>query len=185
MDTIVDTPLPSGRHADVALLIIDVQQGLFNRSTPIYNAQGLLDNITTLVECAHRAGVPVVYVQHANQGSLAEGTQDWQLHPRLHPLDKDWLIHKRHGSAFQATPLKARLEADGIARLVVTGLVTHGCVRATCLDAVKLGYQVVLVQDGHSNFHKQAAQLIEEWNHKLGESGIELRAAQEISFGDR
>jgi len=35
--------------------------------------------------------------------------------------------------------------------------------------AKELGYRVILAQDGHSNFSKQAAKLVEEWNQKLSE----------------
>jgi len=167
---------------DVALLVIDVQKSLFAKSTPIYNAEGLLENVNHLIDCARQANVPVVYLQHCNDSFLAEGSDGWQLHPQLHPPVNDLMIHKRHGSAFKQTPLKAQLDARGVSSLVVTGLVTQGCVRATCLDAKKLGYRVVLASDGHSNYHKQAAKLIQELNQKLSEAGVELRASSEINF---
>ena len=66
--------------------------------------------------------------------------------------------------------------------MVVTGLVTQGCVRATCLGAKKLGYKVILVSDGHSTYHKQAAHLIAEWNQKLSAGTVELQEAREIEF---
>jgi nicotinamidase-related amidase len=122
----------------------------------------------------------VFYVQHANESWLAPGSDGWQLHAGLRPLAIDGAIQKRHGSAFQGTDLGKELAARAISRLVVTGLVTHGCVKATCLDAVKLGYGVILVKDGHSNFHKKAADVIAEWNQKLSEGGVELKSTQEL-----
>jgi nicotinamidase-related amidase len=166
----------------IALLIIDVQQGLFAKSTPIYQADALLKNIGILVDRAHRAGVPVFYVQHSDKRFLVKGSEEWQLHPDLHPLDADCIVHKLHGSAFQDTGLGQELKSKNIKSLVVTGLVTHGCVRATCLDAKKLGYRVILAQDCHSNFSKQAAKLIEEWNQKLSAKMIELKSTREIKF---
>jgi nicotinamidase-related amidase len=175
---------PAAKHQkDIALLVIDVQQGLFAKSIPIYQADELLKNIGTLVDRAHRAGAPVFYVQHSSEKILPEGSGEWQLHPRLRPLKKDRIIHKQHGSAFQDTPLGEVLEANCIRRLVVMGLVTHGCVRATCVDASKRGYQVILASDGHSNFHKQAARVIAEWNQKLSEGIVQLKLTQEIDFG--
>jgi nicotinamidase-related amidase len=165
-----------------ALLVIDLQQGLFKKSIPIYNADLLLEHITSLIDRAHRSGAPVFYVQHANTGFLAEGTEGWQFHPDLHPTPNDTIIHKRHGSAFQETPLGTELAARNIHHLIITGLVTHGCVKATCLDALKQGYHVTLVRDGHSNYHAQAGPIIEEWNQKLAEAGADLKAAQEIAF---
>ena len=166
----------------MALLIIDVQQGLFGKSTPIYKADELLKNIHRLVDRAHRAGAPVFYVQHSDKRALVKGSDDWQLHPDLHPLDTDHIIHKQHGNAFEATNLGQELKAKNIGSVVVTGLVTHGCVRATCLGAKELGYRVILARDGHSSFSKQAAKLIEEWNRKLSEKMIELKSTCEIKF---
>jgi len=174
---------PAIKHQkDVALLVIDVQQGLFAKSIPVYHADDLLKNIGTLVDRAHRAGVPVFYVQHSSEKILVEGSDEWQLHPQLRPLKKDRIIHKHHGSAFQDTSLGEELEARRIKRLVVMGLVTHGCVRATCVDASRRGYQVTLVSDGHSNFHKQAARVIAEWNQKLSGGIAQLKPTQEIDF---
>jgi nicotinamidase-related amidase len=65
---------------------------------------------------------------------------------------------------------------------VVTGLVTHGCVKSSCVGAQELGCKVVLVADGHSSYSKHAARLIEEWNEKLSHGIAELQSAQEVKF---
>jgi nicotinamidase-related amidase len=171
-------PTPSNQ---TALLVIDVQNELFAKPTPVYRAETLLANIRALVDRAHQAGVTVYYIQHTTD-SMPAGSEKWQLHPQLHPVDSDKLIQKHHGSAFQKTLLKNQLDAAGVTRLVIAGLVTHGCVKAACLDAKKFGYAVTLVTDGHSNFHKQAVQVIEEWQQKLSEAGVELKSTAQIEF---
>jgi aminoglycoside 6'-N-acetyltransferase len=165
-----------------ALLVIDVQQGLFAKSTPVYEAEALLENINALAERAHQAGAPVFYIQHSDQKALAFGSEAWQLHSQLHPESGDCIIHKQHGNAFEATDLGSALKANGVGAVVVAGLVTHGCVRATALGARALGYRVILAQDGHSSFSKQAAQLIVEWNEKLGQDTAEVKPTAEIDF---
>lgn len=167
----------------IALLVIDVQKGLFERSTPVYRADDLLDTISALVDRAHHTGAPVVYVQHANKANLKKRTDGWQLHPRLKPAEGDLIIHKRHGNAFEETGLDDELKARNVGCVAITGLVTHGCVKATCIGGEKLGYRVILVKDGHSSFSKQAGDLIEEWNRKLGEGVAELCLASEVDFG--
>jgi nicotinamidase-related amidase len=169
-------------NATQALLVIDVQQALFEKSTPIHKAHDLIENIRTLIAQAHDGGVPVFFIQHANDSFLAHGSPGWQLHPELQPAEIDILVDKRHGNAFEQTPLRQELEARGVDTVVVTGLVTRGCVRATCLGAQELGYRVVLVSDGHSSYHKKAASVIEEWNQKLSEGGVDLRPTREITF---
>jgi nicotinamidase-related amidase len=121
-------------------------------------------------------------VQHSSEKILPNGSEGWQLHPRLRPLKKDRIIHKHHGSAFQDTPLGEELEALRIRRLVVMGLVSHGCVQATCGDANHRGYQVTLVSDGHSSFHRQAAKIIEQCNQRLSDGIVQLKPTREIDF---
>ena len=165
-----------------ALLVIDVQQGLFRKSTPIYQAEELLENINLLVDRAHQVGAPVFYIQHSDTRALVKGSQDWQLHPELQPQRLDSIIHKQHGNAFEDTNLDTLLKSKHITHLVIAGLVTHGCVKATCLGARQLGYTVILVKDGHSNYSKDAGRLIEEWNQKLGAQGCELAATSQIEL---
>jgi nicotinamidase-related amidase len=168
--------------ARTALLIIDVQQGLFEKPTPVYHADELLGNLCHLIEEARRAEAPVFFIQHANQSFLAEGSPGWQLHPGLQPEGTDLIVHKRHGSAFQDTLLKAELDARSVDTLVITGLVTNGCVRATCEAALKQGYRVILASDAHSTYQKKAATLIDEWNQRLGEQGAEPVETAAIRF---
>lgn len=92
------------------------------------------------------------------------------------------MVEKSHGNAFLETPLAQELRARGVTTVVVTGLVTHGCVKNTSLGAKEAGFGVVLVQDGHSSFSGDAARLIQEWNRKLGEGGAEVKPTKEIAF---
>jgi nicotinamidase-related amidase len=168
--------------AKTALLIIDVQSELFQKSTPIYRAKVLLENIQALIECAHQAGIPIIYIQHSSNAFLIKGSAGWQIHPQLKPLKGEQIIHKRHPSAFEETGLKELLDSKGIQKLVIAGLVTHGCVKATSLDALKRGYQVVLVSDAHSSYSKDAAKLITEWNEKIGKAGAVLQETGAVAF---
>lgn len=66
--------------------------------------------------------------------------------------------------------------------VVVTGLVAYGCVRATCLGALKEGYNLVLVSDAHSNFSKDAHNMIEKWNREHGSKGEMLVGTKSVTF---
>ncbi len=167
---------------NTALLVIDVQKELFEKSTPIYKADELLENLCSLIDQAHNTGVPVFFIQHSSHKSLQRGTEGWKLHSKLHPQAIDYLVEKQHANAFEKTNLRELLDSLNIQQLVITGLVTHGCVKATGLGARELGYSVILVKDGHSNFHQQAPQLIAEWNKKLSLEGVKLLATQEVVF---
>ena len=167
---------------EMALLVIDVQKGLFEKSTPIYKAKQVLENINALINKARQESIPVIFIQHSNHKTLEEGSDAWQLHPEIQPLAEDVVIHKLHGNAFEGTNLRAELEKRNVSVLVTTGLVTHGCVKATCLGAMGEGYQVVLVSDGHSNYSQDAVQLIEKWNRVISEKGADVIEAQKVRF---
>ena len=165
-----------------ALLVIDVQHGLFQKATPIYQAEQLLQNLNRLIERARTHGVPVIYIQHSATRHLVRGSAEWQLHPRLNQPDRESVIHKLHGNAFEDTNLAELLRDEKVGRLVVAGLVTHGCVKATCLGGRELGYPVTLVSDAHSSYSQDASGLIEEWHAKLSDAGVTLRSTEEVTF---
>ncbi len=168
---------------NVALLVIDVQQGLFERPTPVYKAEQLLQNINALVDRAHHDNVPVFYIQHSGKEILLKDSPAWHFHPQIQPLDGDGIVHKQHGNAFEETTLDEALKAKAVTSLVITGLVSHGCVKDTCLGALDLGYKLILVRDAHSNLSKEAARIIEDLNQEMSLKKVELRSTAEISFG--
>ncbi len=177
------TPLPQNELAmKSALLVIDIQKGLFNKSTPIYQADEFLRNVKFLIKKAHAEGIPVIYIQHSNPSGLVYGSHDWQLHPDIHPINDETLIHKLHGDAFEDTSLHQILQSKNINRLIITGLVTHGCVKSTTIGALDLGYKVILVKDGHSNYSKDAVKLIAKWNQELAKFGAEVQTTKNIIF---
>lgn len=165
-----------------ALLVIDVQVGLFSKSKGIYRADQLLDNINGLIDKARGAGAAVFFIQHENEKFLRRDSEPWQFHPRIRPLATETIIHKQHGNAFEDTELLDELNKREVNTLVICGLVTHGCVRATCQGALNLGYHTVLVSDGHSSYSKDAQKLIEKWNQTLADKGAVLKNAAKVGF---
>ena len=86
------------------------------------------------------------------------GTWGAELHPRLHLPPGSLLLTKGEGerddaySGFQAHDESGRsleqvLRQAGIRRLLVGGLATDYCVRATVLDALALGFEVIVLAD--------------------------------------
>jgi nicotinamidase-related amidase len=166
-----------------ALLVIDVQRGIFEKSTPVYRAEELLSNIGILADRAREAGAPVFYVQHSDKLGLKRGSKEWELHPRLAPLPADSIVHKLRPNAFDGTGLDGILKSKNVGRVVVAGLVSHGCVKATCLGAKKLGYEVILASDAHSSYSKDAVKHFEETNERLESEKVKLARTNEVVFG--
>lgn len=165
-----------------ALLVIDVQRALFTRHDPVFNDWKVVETINALVTRAYLFGVRVAYVQHENNSILVKGSDGWLFHPEIKPKASDLAVHKKQGNAFLDTELQSDLEARGIQNLLITGLVTQGCVRATSLGGLKLGYNVFLVQGAHSNYSKDAESVIEKNEAELQEAGVHLVTPEQIDF---
>ena len=142
-------------HADrphTALMVIDVQNGVVGDA---HQRDTVVANIGTLVDKARGEGVPIVWVQHSDDG-LEKGSEAWAYVPELSRQESEPLIHKSYGDSFEATDLEAVLAAAGIGRLVVTGAQTDACIRSTIHGAFARGYDVTLVGDAHTTEDQSA-----------------------------
>jgi nicotinamidase-related amidase len=139
MTTLKDRP-------KTALLVIDVQTGVV-AGAPKRDA--VVANVGNLVEKARRERVPVVWVQHSDEG-LARGSDNWRIVPELAPGDAEPLVEKNYGDSFEATTLETVLSGLGVGRLVVVGAQTDACVRSTLHGAFVRGYDTTLVSDAHT-----------------------------------
>jgi nicotinamidase-related amidase len=102
-----------------------------------------------MVEKARGEQVPVVWVQHSDEG-LARGSDEWRIVPELRPDDGEPLIEKNYGDSFEATNLEEVLAGLGVGRLVVVGAQTDACIRSTLHGAFTRGYDATLVGDAHT-----------------------------------
>jgi maleamate amidohydrolase len=74
----------------------------------------------------------------------------------LEPLDGEPVIEKQWASAFFDTDLDQQLSALGVDSLVVTGLTTSGCVRASAVDGLQNDYQVVVAEEAVGDRNPEA-----------------------------
>ncbi len=129
-----------------ALLVIDVQTGVV-RGT--HERDAVVANVGSLVEKARRERVPVVWVQHSDNG-LVKGSDDWRIVPELTPSPTEPHVEKTYGDSFENTTLETVLSGLGVGRLVVVGAQTDMCVRSTLHGALVRGYDAALVSDAHT-----------------------------------
>ena len=94
---------------------------------------------------------------------LQPGSHWVQIDPRLAPLADEAVVEKQWASAFFGTDLDRQLRAAGVDSLVVTGLTTSGCVRATVVDGLQSNYPVVVPVEavGDRNPDAHAANLFD------------------------
>lgn len=129
-----------------ALLVIDVQHEVVARAA---RRDAVVATVAELVDRARSEQVPVVWVQHADEG-LVEGTPGWELVAELRPGPDEPVVHKHHGDAFEDTALESELAERGVGRVVVVGAQTDACIRATLHGAFVRGYDTTLVADAHT-----------------------------------
>ncbi len=86
-----------------------------------------------------------------------------QINAQLDMHDSDELVEKCWASAFFNTDLQRRLLAHKADSLVVTGLTTSGCVRATAVDGLQYDYPVVIPREavGDRNIAAHEANLFD------------------------
>jgi nicotinamidase-related amidase len=135
-----------GNRPATALLVIDVQNGVVAGN---YQRDAVVANIGSLVEKARREHVPVIWVQHSDEG-LERGSDDWQIVPELNPGGSEPLVEKQYGDSFEDTALESVLAGLGVGRLVVAGAQTDACIRSTLHGAFARGYDATLVSDAHT-----------------------------------
>ncbi len=72
----------------------------------------------------------------------------------LQPAEDEIVISKQYPSAFFGTTLADELTKRGIDTLIITGLTTSGCIRATCVDTMCHGFIPIVVADACGDRHK-------------------------------
>jgi nicotinamidase-related amidase len=141
-----------------ALLVIDVQRGLFESSPAPFEGEPVVQRINLLAERARSAGAPVVFIQHERAESpLAHGSDKWQLDRRLIVQPDDVKVRKSTPDSFLHTELAGLLAGWGAEHLVVCGYATEFCVDTTTRRAAALGFAVTIAADAHTTHDKPHA----------------------------
>lgn len=147
-----------------ALVVIDPVEVYTNPACPLYaGVEDCVEVMRLLVADAHEAGVPVFVTRldHHPSGidqavygrkipALRWYARDSPYAGYIHglaPGPTDIEVVKQYPSAFAHTTLASILTFMGVRRLLVAGLSTSGCVRATATDALQYGFEPVVVSD--------------------------------------
>ncbi len=160
-----------------ALIVVDVQNDFADPRGSLYVSEGelVVTQANAQIRAAQGAGAPVFYTQDWHPAVTAHFQKDGGIWP-AHCVAESWgaafhpgldlageVIRKGTGGedgysgftcrdpvsgAEQPTGLDALLKMKGVRRLVVVGLATDYCVQATVLDGLRLGYSVLVLQEG-------------------------------------
>jgi nicotinamidase-related amidase len=177
---------------ELAVLVVDVQAGLFDAQPAPFEAVEVIHRINAVTSRARAANIPVFLVQNdgpAEGDWLRPFTPAWQLHPDLRRESSDFLIRKTTGDAFYGTDLERQLRVRGIKSLVLTGYATEFCIDATLRNAASKEFEVFVVSDAHTTNDAPMVNgsLIRDyfnwvWSDCLSPRGIHLVQATDVDF---
>jgi maleamate amidohydrolase len=163
-----------GEHP--AVVVVDYQLAFTRGALAGEFPEAALASTARICNAARALGAPVYYTVCGYAPDLSDagpfgvkcpglvactrGTDGCDVDPLVAPAAGDIVLEKQQPSAFFGTDLHERLAERGIDTVVVCGTTTSGCVRATVVDGMSLGYRVVVpieaVADRASAPHDQA-----------------------------
>ena len=154
------------RGSRPALVLVDFAHAYFDPEAPLYGGEGCVaarDHAIKLADAARRTGIPVIFTEVKYQPGGGDGGAFYAKVPALSCFDAgtdtqklvdgldvgpdDLMITKQYPSAFFGTPLAATLQFMKIDTLIIGGLTTSGCVRATCIDSISSGFVTLIAEE--------------------------------------
>jgi maleamate amidohydrolase len=147
-----------------AVVVVDVIVGFTDQRSPLAaDFDREVTAIRRLLAAARAARAPIAFttVAYDRQGReagffvkkvpalrvLVRGTRWVRLDPRLARRASEPLYEKQFASAFFGTSLASYLTAQRVDTLMVTGVTTSGCVRATVVDALQYGFRPIVPRE--------------------------------------
>lgn len=147
-----------------ALLLIDFVRAYFEPGAELYmGTDDCLARAAEVLAAARAAAIPVVHTRVSYSADGADGGVFFrkvaalrhfvgggrlgEIMPEVAPRDDEVVVVKQYASAFFGTSLVATLNFARVDTLIITGVSTSGCVRATAVDAVQHGYIPLVVRD--------------------------------------
>ncbi len=137
----VGTSLVLGQVSEskTTLILIDIQAFYFDTTrAPLLGREEASLQAGKMLEHFRETGQEVVHIKHKGGG---------EIHEYVKPLPEETVFVKEHVSCFRETPLLEHLQAEGVERLVIVGMMTHMCVEAATRAADDLGFETILIHD--------------------------------------
>ena len=162
-----------------AVISMEMQRGVVGDLSRIavlvdaVKADRTVENLAALLKAARAAGVTVIHCNAQfradRRGSarncpmlaavtktpdhILEGTPSTQIVPELGPAPDDLMMYRYHGvSPFSGTSLDITLRNLGVTTIIATGVSINLGVFGLSLEAVNLGYRVILPRDCATGF---------------------------------
>jgi maleamate amidohydrolase len=157
-----DGRLTPGRRP--AVVSIDLMRAYFDQASPLcLPSRDCLHAAGRVLAAAREHGVPVLHTRVAfGPGGidggvfmrkvpalrqLVNGGPMGEIMEAVAPAEDELVLVKQYASAFFGTTLASTLLALGVDTVVLVGVSTSGCVRATAVDAIQHGFVPLVVRE--------------------------------------
>ncbi|NJD31676.1 MAG: isochorismatase family protein [Gammaproteobacteria bacterium] len=156
-----------------ALLVIDFVRAYLVPGSPLYaGVESARDACRDLLQAARAAGIPVLHTNVQYQPGGRDGGVFFRkvpalrcfetgAHPELaafaeglEPADGETVITKQYASAFFGTTLASTLTSLGVDTVLIAGVSTSGCIRASTVDACQHGFVPLVVREAVGDRHE-------------------------------
>ncbi len=153
-----------------ALVMVDFVEGYFDPDCDLYaDVDDVLASALRVRGAARDVGVPVILTNVVYHPSAIDGGRFFEKAKPLRyfikgsamgawpeglePQDDELIISKQYPSAFFGTSLASTLTALGVDNVILTGLTTSGCIRASCVDSMSHGFITTVIRDAVGDRH--------------------------------
>ncbi|GAB2528326.1 MULTISPECIES: isochorismatase family protein [unclassified Simplicispira] len=153
-----------------AVLMVDFAQAYFEQGSPLYaEAPQTLEGASALLAWARSRSLPVLHTRVEYDALGVNGGYFFRKVPALkvfcvgnplgdfapaaQPLPGEPVVTKQYASAFFGTSLASTLRSLGVDCVLIAGMSTSGCVRATALDTLQNGFIPIVVADACGDRH--------------------------------
>lgn len=154
-----------------AFIMIDFVRAYFDKNCPLFaDVDQTLEAALRIRDAARDRNIPIFYtnVIYENEGknggvffekvpvlsNFIKGNSMAEWPESLDIISGEIIISKQFPSAFFNTSLLSALTLLDIDTLIISGLTTSGCVRATCVDAISHGFKPIVVAEACGDRHQ-------------------------------
>jgi maleamate amidohydrolase len=154
--------------AKPALILIDFVQAYFDEDCELYaGVDDALQSALRILKVARENNIFVIYTNVVYQAGGVDGGRFFEkalplkhflkgspmgaFADGLQPDANELVVSKQYASAFFGTSLASTLTVD---TLVITGVTTSGCIRASCVDALSHGFIPIVARDACGDRHE-------------------------------
>jgi len=152
-----------GLGKSIALIVVDMTKGFIDPNSPLgFECNDLIESNQRLIDIFREKELPIfftttiyskdseatIFRKKIPDLNILSNDSEWvEFTSKIKPKSSEFIIEKKYASAFFNTNLYSELNSMGIDTVVITGVTTSGCVRATAVDGLQNNFVTIVVED--------------------------------------